>query len=219
MKKWLLVLSVLAFSSASYAQKIKVRKVKGNQAIVDFAGGTLVPGQVYELAGDVFETSPGSMSRKYVVALSFSLENTKSDASGAENETDITLTGRFGWNFGNIEVGPLGSYSSNANGPITTNIYKVGAFGDYNLIANTPGESFLYGVGGTASFGQIDTGTGSKPNLMDFFVGPFAKWFPSGSNVGFRADLGFIYQKQSGGIGGDVTVSGLSTSAGLIAYF
>ncbi|MBV2167946.1 MAG: hypothetical protein KUL82_04485 [Bdellovibrio sp.] len=218
MKKWLLVTALLTFSSASFAQKIKVRKVKGNQAVVEFAGGRLEQGQVYELTHDEFsEPSEASSSRKYVVAMSFSLMNTKSDAASAENETDITLAGKFGWNMGTYEVGPLLSYSSDATGSITTTLYRLGGFADYNMIPNISGEAFLYGVGGTGSFGQRDSGSGSKVDIMDFFVGPFMKWFPTGSNVGFRMDAGYIYQKQSGI--GESTVSGLNLAAGLMAYF
>lgn len=221
MKKWLLVLSILSFSSASFAQKIKVRKVKGNQAVIEFSGGSLQPGGVYELANDEYSegsSSGGAGSRKYVVSLSASLTNSKADSSGSENETDLSLIGRFGWNFGNIEVGPLASYISDQSGSITTKTYTFGAFGDYNMIANTPGETFIYGVGGTGSMGQIDNGTTSKIDLMTFFVAPFAKWFPTGSSVGFRVDAGYIYQKKSGGLG-DQTVTGLQLQAGIIAYF
>lgn len=220
MKRWLLVLAILTFSSASFAQKIKVRRVKGNQAVIEFSGGSLQPGQVHELAPDEFgESSVTSSSRHYVVGVSMSLQNTKSDAAGSENETDIELIGKFGWNFGTYEVGPLATYKSDQVGSITQKTYKFGAFGDFNMIANTPGEAFLYGVGATGSMGQFDSGGGSKRDLMEVFVGPFAKWFPSGSNVGFRVDAGYVYQKQSGGVGGDATVTGLLTSAGLIGYF
>ncbi|WP_413942890.1 hypothetical protein [Bdellovibrio sp. HCB-162] len=220
MKHWLLALTVLTFSSASFAQKIKVRRVKGNQAVIEFSGGSLQSGQVYELAPDEFaDSSVSTTSRKYVIALSASLMNTKSDAAGAQNETDLSLTGKFGWNFGSYEFGPLLTYASDQVGSITTTSYKVGGFADYNLISNTPGEAFLYGIGGTASIGQIDGGSGSKRDLMDFFVGPFVKWFPTGSNVGFRLDVGYIYQKQSGGVGSEATISGLASAVGILAYF
>lgn len=220
MKKWLLVFSILAFSSASFAQKIKVRRVKGNQAVIEFAGGNLQAGQVYELAPDEFsESTVTSSSRKYVTALSLSFMNTKSDAPGASNDTTITLNGKFGWNFGNYELGPLLTYASNQVGSTTISTYKVGGFADYNMISNTPGEAFVYGLGGTASMGQLDGGSGNKRDLMDFFVGPFVKWFPTGSSVGFRIDVGYIYQKQSGGVGGDATVTGLASAVGIVAYF
>jgi len=214
----LLAAAILAFSTASYAQKIKVRKVKGNQAIVEFSGGSLQNGQVYELAPDEFaETGLSSDSRKYVVALSFSMLNTKSDAAGSANRTEIDLSAKFGWNFGSYEFGPMISYSSQEE-TIKTTAMKFGAFGDFNMISNAPGEAFIYGLGGTGTFGQYDT-SGAKRDLMDFFVGPFVKWFPTGGNTGLRIDVGYTYQKQSGGTGSDVTISGLAVAAGLTSYF
>lgn len=219
MKKFILsTLVVLAFSSESLAQKIKVRRVKGNQAIVEFTGGNLEAGRVYELTADDFNsTSTGGSARQYVAAVSMSLKNTKSDATGAQNETDITMAGQFGWNLGSYEVGPLGVFASSAGG-YTTSSYKLGGFLDYNMIANAPGEVFLYGIGGTLTVGQSDNGLGVKSDLMGFTVGPFAKWFPTNNDIGVRIDLGFIYEKSSGG-SSDVTVSGVNSSLGLITYF
>lgn len=220
MKKFLLLTTLLCFCSSAFAQKIKVRKVKGSQAIIDFSGGSLAPGQVYELSPDEFgDTSMSQSMRKYLISVSATLTSTKSDASGSENETDFSVTGRFGWNHATYEFGPLGGYASNATGSITSTLFRLGAWADYNMIANTPGEIFIYGLGGNLGIGQTDNGAGNKRDLMDVFVGPFVKWFPTGSNVGFRFDLGYIYQKQSGGIGSDVAVSGLATEAGLIGYF
>ncbi|WP_347359183.1 hypothetical protein [Bdellovibrio sp.] len=220
MRKFLILCALLAFSSSAFAQKIKVRKVKGSQAIIDFSGGSLAPGQVYELAPDEFgDTTMSQSMRKYLVSVSFSLMNTKSDAAGASNETDISISGRFGWNFASYEFGPLGSYSSDATGSNTATTLAVGGWADYNMISNTPGEIFVYGLGGLGSFGQHDNGAGAKSDLMTVFAGPFVKWFPTGSNVGFRMDGGYIYQKKSGGVGSDTTVTGLSLQAGLIGYF
>lgn len=214
-----ITLALSAFAHTAFAQKIRVRKVKGNQAVVDFSGGSLQTGQVYELSSDEIRSgSSESNARTYGVAVSASISSTKSDASGAQSETDMSLAARFGWNHGTYEYGPLMSYSSNGNGSITTTMYKLGAFGDYNMIANVPGEIFLYGIGGLFDIGQLDSGSGVKRDLMDFFVGPFIKWFPTGSPVGFRFDGGYIYQKQSSS-STSTTISGLDVSAGITAYF
>ncbi len=45
-----------------------------------------------------------------------------------------------------------------------------------------------------------------KQICMTFFLSGFGKWFPTGGNVGFRLDGGYIYQKKSGV--SDATVSG-----------
>lgn len=220
MKTFLFLTVLLCVHTSAFAQKIKVRKVKGSQAIIDFSGGSLVPGQVYELSPDEFgDASMSQPMRKYLISISAALSSTKADAAGSENETDFSLTGRFGWNHATYEFGPLGGYASNATGSITSTIFRLGGWADYNMIANTPGEIFIYGLGGSLSLGQSDYGAGSKRDLMNVFAGPFVKWFPTGSNAGFRIDLGYAYQKESGGIGSDVTVSGLVSEIGLIGYF
>lgn len=219
MKKWLLAYVIFFLTPTSFAQKIKVQKVKGNQAVIEFTSGTLQSGQVYELAPhELSQSYEAESSRNYLLALSFSLLNTKSDTINAENETDISLTGKLGWNYGSFELGPLASFASDSTGSITSNTYKVGAFIDFNVIANAPGEAFLYGIGGTGSLGQLES-SGLKRDLIDFFVGPFIKWFPSGNRVGIRIDAGYIYQKQSGGIGTDTTVTGLATNVDILTYF
>lgn len=216
-RKLLLFTALLTtLSSTAWAQKIRVSKVKGNQAVVEFSGGRLEAGQAYEISSEEFTESSSSV-RNHLVSVGVSLLNTKSDAAGATTDTEFILAGKFGWNKGTLEFGPQASYSSVGNGNLTVTTLKVGIFGDYNMIPNTPGDTFIYGVGGTFDLGQLDTGVGAKTDLMGFFVGPFAKWFPTGSPVGFRVDGGYIYQKRSGT--SDSTVTGISGNVGLIAYF
>lgn len=220
MKKCFLFILVAAFSSSAFAQKIKVRKVRGNQAIVEFSGGTLNNGQVYELAGDDFggPSFSGSAARNYVVTGSASITSLKSDASGSSSDSTFSFSGRFGWNLGTLEAGPMLVYKSVSIGSSTTNTMTFGAFGDYNMIANTPGEIFVYGAGGFGTFGQIDGGA-TKSDTMELFVGPFVKWFPGGNNVSLRFDLGYSYQKTSGGSGTDYTYTGFGGLGGIQAYF
>lgn len=210
------------FSSEAWAQKIKVRRVKGNQAVVEFSGGTLKQGQAYELVHDEFaeadSSAGGSSNRKYMVNVSFAMSAMKSDAAGSESETDMSLAARFGWNFEQFEIGPWFSYNSDSTGKVTVNVMKAGGWADFNLIPNIPGEIFVFGVGGYGAFGQSEGGTASL-SILEFGGGPFVKWFPFATDVGLRADVGYGYQKQSGGTSGDATITGLTSTAGVIAYF
>lgn len=218
-KNFVLLVLFFTFSSQALAQKIKVRRVKGNQAVIEFSGGTIQPGQAYELVQDEFSEgdSSGGSQRRYLVNLNFAIENTKADSTGATNDTDIALAARFGWNLGTFELGPLVSYSSDATGSVTTTTMLFGGWADLNMIPNAPGEIFVYGVGGQAGFGQRE-GNGSSQSLMMFMVMPFVKWFPFGSDVGLRLDAGYVYSKQ-GSTSGDVTTTGFMTSGGLLGYF
>lgn len=207
----------LTFSSPAYAQKIRVLKTKGNQAVVEFSGGSLQPGRAYELSSESFFEAASS-SRNYVIHLNFNFNNLNSDAAGASSETDFNLAAQVGWNKGTFEFGPLVSFYSSGDSANTTTNTQLGAFSDFNMLPNVPGEPFIYGVGGSVRLGQIDTGVGAKTDTMGFFLGPFAKWFPTSGPLGFRADFGYAYQKSSGGIG-DTTATGLSANAGIIGYF
>lgn len=209
---------ILFFTSSAWAQKIRVTKVKGTQAVVEFSGGTLHAGQAYELSSENFSES-GSSARNYVISGSLSFYNTKSDAVGATSDTEIQMVGKFGWNEVDYEFGPQFAYVSQSSGSLSTSSMKFGAFLDYNMIPNTPGETFTYGLGGSGDFGQKDSGLGAKNSLMSFFVGPFAKWFPTGSPLGLRFDGGYFYQKISASSGTDRTTTGINANVGLTAYF
>lgn len=220
MKKICILLAVLTFSSSVFAQKIKVRRVKGNQAVVEFGGAPMQPGQVYELMAqdDFGEAGTSSGSRNYVLGLNFSFTSSKSDAAGAANVTDISLTSRFGWNLGSFEVGPVLSYRANDENSFNNTIIKGGVFGDFNVIPNIPGEIFIYGVGGYLAAGQRDNGAGTKGSITEIFAGPFVKWFFGGSTYAFRFDGGYQFQKIASN-SSDVTLTGLGMTAGIQAYF
>ncbi|QDK38276.1 hypothetical protein [Bdellovibrio sp. NC01] len=216
-------LSLLSFSQDAHAQKIKVRKVQGNKAIVEFTGN-LNQGSTYDLISpDEFGGEEASNNRKYVVGVNFAMTNTKADAANSVNITTFNLAARFGWNFGSFEIGPMVGYASTI-ADLTSTTYKLGAFADFNIIPNIPGEAFLYGIGGTGSFGQHDPGSDTvvgdyKYDLFEAFVGPFVKWFPTGGPYGFRLDAGYIYQRQSTNTIGTIAVSGFAGNFGLFAYF
>lgn len=218
MRQLLLIALLTTLATPSFAQKIKVRKVKGNTAIVE-STGPLRPGAVYDLISpNDFGEEIGSTPRKYLVGLNFVLSNTKSDAANTTNETNVDLAFKFGWNLGTYELGPVVNYTMNHANDVTQTLWKIGGFADYNFIPNVSGETFIWGVGGTGAFGNWDRGNGTKVDIVDFFGGPFAKWFPTSSAVGFRVDLGLSYQRQTT-TAGNATVSGIASSAGIFAYF
>ncbi|MFS4457552.1 hypothetical protein [Bdellovibrio sp. HCB2-146] len=222
MRRILLAVAILTFSSSVFAQKIKVRRVKGNQAVVDFVGTPLQTGQVYDLMAqdDLGGESgfSGSGGRQYSFGLNFSYFSTKSDAAGSRNTTEAELGARFGWNFGSFEVGPLFAYESSDAGGFNATFIKAGGFGDFNIIQNIPGEAFLYGVGGYLALGQRDNGAGTKSSVTDVFVGPFAKWFPGGSSYAIRIDAGYEYMRLAQD-SGDTTLTGIGLLGGLQVYF
>lgn len=222
---WILAALFTLTCTAAHAQKIRVRKVKGNQALVEITGSTsLRQGASYDLISpDEFGDETETNNRKYVIGLNFAMTNTKSDAANSVSTTMIDFRGRFGWNFGNFELGPVLSYAGNI-ADVTATTIKGGGFADWNIISNIPGEAFIYGLGTVVQFGQYDPGVTSttasyKYDLIEMFGGPFVKWFPTGGPYGFRLDVGYLYQRQSTQSLGNFVVSGMSASAGIFAYF
>lgn len=222
MNKYILVVVALSiFTSEAYAQKIKVRRVKGNQAVVEFSGSPLRAGQTYELgASDELVPSTGESPRNYVVSLDLNLSNTKSNIANTGSRTLIDLNARMGWNFGTFELGPIFSYQSEPGINDSTNTtFSLGGFLDYNIITNIPGEPFIYGLGVQGNFGQTEAGaTSEKNDVISILSGPFVKWMPTGGPVGFRLDGNYVYQR-SATTSGNIATTGFSLFGGLLAYF
>ncbi|WP_413584599.1 hypothetical protein [Bdellovibrio sp. HCB274] len=219
MRQLLLIFTLITLSAGSAsAQKIKVRKVKGNTAIVE-SNSPLSPGAVYDLISqDQFGDEMGMATRDHFVGMSFGFSNTKSDAQNATNESSMSLDMRFGWNLATFEVGPLVQFSMNHANDITSTAWKLGGFADYNLVPNITGEAFLYGLTAWGAFGNIDRGNGTKVDVVDAFGGLVVKWFPTSSSACFRFDLGYMYERQTV-TGGFYANTGFTGTAGIFAYY
>lgn len=218
MKQLVLLLALIGLTAQAQAQKIKVRKVKGNQAIVQFTqAAPLVPGAVYELSSsDEFDDV--HTGRDHLIGLDLSLKslNVESD-SGNASKTIFSVNARYGWNFGNFEVGPKIQFDSTDDAGAKSSLLVAGGFGDFNMLPNAEGEAFTYGVGAQGAFGTR-TASSIDYNVMDLKLGPFAKWFPYGGSFAIRGDLLYGYQTQSSS-DFDITESGLIFTAGITNYF
>lgn len=219
MKKTLIALTLagLLLPQTSEAQKIRVKRVKGNSAVVEFTGN-LQPGKTYGVFADETNTGSSSFSNKqYLIAGSAEI-SARRDGSGV-SDNRIAIDVRAGWNKLDYEFGPLFSFSS-VSYISNSQTFSAGGWYDYNMIANTPGEIFIYGVSGLAAFGMTENDANVKQDLIRANVGLFMKWFPQGTNVGFRFDGGYDYEQTSGSNSGtDYSQSGLKLSAGFMGYF
>ncbi|HWU43248.1 MAG TPA: hypothetical protein VN132_07420, partial [Bdellovibrio sp.] len=107
MRHWIFIILLTLSSAAAEAQKIRVRKVKGNQAVVETTGAPLRQGATYDLISqEDFGDEATANNRHYLIGLNFAMSSLKSDAAGSNNVTAIDFSTRFGWNFGNFEIGP-----------------------------------------------------------------------------------------------------------------
>lgn len=208
---------ILFCSPLAYGQKFTVNKIKGNQAVIEFTGSTLELGQTYDFSTDEFPIT-NSPSRKNSITLGFAYIDTLSDITNATNSSILSLNARYGWNFGTFEFGPIGSYLTTTGGGLTSTTFKVGGFADYNFNPNFAGEAFVYGLGVSFSGGIYDPGVGGQTDLLSGLAGPFAKWFPWEGPVGFRIDLGYVYETLSSSLRTS-TNTGTGLNVGINAYF
>lgn len=242
-KHLLLIALLVFFSGGSFClaqktnQKAKVIKVKGLQAIVQFPKGSEPePGQIIDLGGggdggDGHETSAdfggsgriaGSTGpRHHLLGVSgvFGALNTSISGGGSSTNTTLfNVEGRYGWNAGEMEYGPLAAiaYTSAAGSSVTA--LSGGGFFDYNFVPNTVVNEFVYGIGGEASFGRSTPSTGTSSTVMGFDAGGFGKWFILGTPTALRTDLVFRYsQTTTGSL--TSTTSGVLAKIGLSTYF
>ncbi len=212
-----LLFFIFLISSTALGQKFTVNKLKGNQAVIEFTGSQLILGQTYDFSSEELLIS-SSEKRNHSISLSLNYSDTKSDTINSTSSSIVNFSTRFGWNSGTFEFGPIGSYSSLSSGGLTSTGFKIGAFADYNFNPNFPGEAFVYGLGAMCSGGIYDPGVGGQTDLLGFSIGPFAKWFPWEGPIGFRFELGYIYENISGALKSS-TNTGLGTNIGINAYF
>lgn len=213
------LLASLLISSVSFAQQIRVLKVKGNKAMVEFSGATLSPGKAYNLGGG------SSSSRARVASGSFIFHSGTDSATGTTGSTsasssELNLVARYGWNMEQYEAGPILLYrnvDSNYQSVHYTSI-GVGGFFDYNFTPNRMSESTIWAVTGEGTYGTFTPKSGSGGNSMGLFAGGTLKWFGLTSSTALRADLGYDYQKITVG-SSSINASGFTLRTGIATYF
>lgn len=217
-----LILASLLISSTCLAQQFKVERVKGNKAVIEYSG-RLIPGQSYSVTGGEEESSDSGSERRYVIGGSFDMRNLTQNNSvlnTSAKDNAMGLTGRFGWNLGHFEIGPIVGYTnidSEVRGQ-NFSMFSFGAFADYNLTPNIAGESFIFGASGEGSYGSISASSGTSSSVMSGFVSGFGKWFVFGPSTALRLDAGYLYEKTSSN-NVTLTSQGFNIRGGLATYF
>ena len=234
MKHLLIALLVLGTTSFAHAQTAKVIKVKGQQAIVQFPAGTAPQvGQQINLGGGGVADSSGAPvaglgSRKNSIGLgvnSLSFMNRSSKSNGVTTSTGVTginLNGRYGWNTGRMEFGPIVRLEYESADNTTTRFMGVGGFFDYNFTPNVSGQKLVYAGTGDLSFGQSGTKQGSfdsTSTVIALFLGGSIKWFGLSDSFAIRGDAGFSYDSSTPDSSNAVTNVGAVVRAGIATYF
>lgn len=213
-------ISIMA-SSEAFAQKIKVKKTRGNSAVIE-STVPLEEGQVYDLAIEAISQNidyrgAGYRSRKN----SLSLGGSVSILRGTDYQRNFySFQGRYGWNFSNIEFGGVAGFSSDDLGAGATSEFTGGGYFDYNLVSNRDPRSMIYGIVGVLTFGSrqfpSSSGGGSATTLQAN-AGGFFSWFMAPSSA-IRVE-GFFDIQQISTTAKQTNVTGFGTRALMLFYF
>lgn len=186
----------IVFSVPAHGETIKVRKVKGNQAIIE----TITPleeGQTYELnLGPISQEVDYKKSvfkpRNNSLTFGASYEYIKSDLLSL---SAYSMQVRYGWNFTSVEGGILASISSTDNGGGADTTYLGGAYFDYNVVPNREPNHFIWGPFILASVGSRNLSGGGSASLLQTNAGGFATYFFADSTTALRGELFYNYQQ------------------------
>lgn len=225
MKAFWLGILVLAATPA-WAQKITVKKVKGNQAVVQINGGSLRVGQSFDLsqntgASDELElVGSNTGPRNRVVGLSGHIKSQSQEVGNAKTSfTGYGINGKYGWNKGAFEFGFNGLFESADSGGGASASFGGGGFFDWNFKANRPGNDMIFGVGGDLNYVIINPPQGQQSsNRMTIYPSAFMKWFILGTSTALRLDAGYLMD-EVGSSGNKIKTNGFDIRAGFSVYF
>ncbi len=198
---WSLLITLLISPRLSLAEKITVKKVKGNQAVVE-STTPLEEGQTYEIgqeniSEDVDYKSNVLKTRDNSFTIGTQFSFLKSDTFQA---TNYSLQLRYGWNFGSLEVGGLLSGEASDVGAGVTSTIGGGAYLDYNFVVNRDPKKVIWGPFALVNFGSTQypaATTGGSSNQLEANVGAFLTYFLGNSSTALRAEGYYIHQQVS----------------------
>ena len=219
---FLLLLLLVPFFSNAAPASVKIKKVKGQMALMEFQG-KLKPGESYLLVpadntAEDFKTGP----RLHRLGASFNFNSLKTKTSSVEyNPSDFSLSFDYGWNHETYEVGPTLSYSSNSTGfGGATSTITAGFFYDYNFTENKEPVSYLFGTGLKVSYSNIAPASGATGlYTINFYPNFFWKWWAFGHSTAFKMDAGYLLQSGKDSSSSSFTTSGIASTASLLFYY
>lgn len=217
------LLLLILISNQALAEKIKVKKIKGTQAIIE----TITPleeGQTYELitesiSQDVDYKSSVLLSRRNSLTLGGQFDFLRSDST---QRNRFSLQGRYGWNFSTLEVGTFVEASSLDDGAGATTTILGGGYFDYNIIPNRDPKKMIYGAFallgiGSTSYPSGSTAGGSVSTLQTNFGG-FISYFVGTTSTALRGEVYGTYQ-QINTTAQQNALTGLGARGLLVFYF
>lgn len=222
-----LLTATLLFFTLPYdnalAEKMLVKKIKGNQAIIETAT-PLEEGQTYELSTesvsqDVDYKSNVFSSRRNSLTLGGQFDFLRSDTY---QSSTTSLQVRYGWNFSNLEVGIFADATSTDVGAGATTAILGGGYFDYNLIPNRDPQKLIYGGFAILGFGSTSYPSGStaggSSTTLQTNLGGFISYFIGTTSTALRGEVYGTYQ-QVNTTAQQSTLTGFGTRGLLVFYF
>jgi len=215
----LLLLTTTVLSSNAWAQKIKVKKVKGNAAIIE----TSVPlqeGQSYDLqtspiSADVNYSGVGFKSRQNSLTLGLNFSMLQ---GSSVQENYLAAQGRYGWNYSFLEFGIAGDIAYSDIGTGATTDFSLGGYFDYNLITNRDLRTLIYGPFALITIGSRQLAAGGSTGLMNVNAGGFVSFFMAQSSTALRLE-GFLEHRQINASVGQSSLTGFGARGLIVFYF
>lgn len=196
-------------SFTATAQTFRVKKSKGRQAVIE-STSPLIEGETYTIQSnkqtgligdDVVYTKP-NRSRENSFSAGINSSFFKGDNI---QEHEIDIEGRYGWNFGHFEIGPLVHINLLDQGAGFNTDFHIGGYADYNFNTNGGREEYVFGLTGQAFGGNREFTNGSSSQIMAIGAGGFLTWFLMGSTTALRFE-GLVESKK-------IATSAASTNA------
>ena len=196
-----LVLSILIatiISTPALAATFTVKKSKGNSSVIE-SSVPLIPGETYIIqsskqSGLISEdvTYPRSnRSRENSFSGGIDTSFFKSDTL---QEHQIDIEARYGWNYGDYELGPLVHISLLDEGAgFNTELY-VGGYFDYNLNENVVSSDSVFGLTAQGYGGNREFTSGSSSQIFSFGGGGFYTMYLMRSTTALRIE-GLVERK------------------------
>lgn len=225
MKQHNLVLSFIlsAFISLSAtAATFKVKKTKGNSAVIE-SSTPLIEGETYTIqtskqSGLISEdVSYPRSNRSRENSFSAGIDSSFFKSDNLQ-EHQIDIEARYGWNYGDYEVGPLLHINLLDEGAGFNTDFYVGGYFDYNITANVASEDTVYGLTAQTFGGNREFTNGSSSQIFAFGAGGFLSWYLMNSSTALRFE-GLVEQKKIATSATSSNVLGFAGKMLLAFYF
>lgn len=181
------------------AESFTVKKTKGRQAVIE-SSTPLVEGETY-----IIQTSKQSGLISEDVSYPRSNRSRENSFSAGINssffkadklqEHQIDIEGRYGWNFGDYEVGPLLHIALLDEGAGFNTDFHVGGYFDYNIVPNVGRAEIIYGLTAQGFGGNREFTNGSSSQIFAMGAGGFLSWYLMGSTTALRFE-GLVESKK-----------------------